>query len=234
MIWSGFFFLSGRETAGKKNNRIKSKKHNKNKDGNKKRNTTTKKKKDNTPKVKKQDEWHLLQWTRYTKTIGDHEEIKGTTKQRPRDNQKKRLVFPVFWPHRKSGTNFEDNFSVANKTKEMRQKSRTQNRKTFIFPWFLMPPKGRVNKRAGGGGVLMQLGRQRYFLDPSFLGFQFQRLSVRKRNYTTKNRGFRHFFRDQRMSENLAISRVSKRAGQELTSGPVNFGFFCHIYWTAS
>ena len=65
----------------KKNNKIKNKEHNKDKHGNKKRNTTTKKKKKK-KKIKKKTRWvTLLQWTRYTKTIRDREETKGTTKK---------------------------------------------------------------------------------------------------------------------------------------------------------
>ena len=92
-------------------------------------------------------------------------------KNLPRDKQKKTLFFPGFWPPRKSGTNFEDNFSAANKTQKQKKKKNgplienAKIGKRYFSPDFLMPPKGRVNKRAGGGGgvFLMQLGRRRSF-----------------------------------------------------------------------
>ena len=70
------------------------------------------------------------------------------------------------------------------KERKMGQKSRTQESENAIFPWFCMPPKGRVNKRARG--FFFDTARSTaMFLDPLF-GVQFQRLSVRKRYYTTK------------------------------------------------
>ena len=77
LIW----FFGHTKKMQKINNKIKNKEHNKDKNGNKKRNTTTKKKKNKTPKEKKTRWVTLLQWTRYTKTIRDREETKGTTKK---------------------------------------------------------------------------------------------------------------------------------------------------------
>ena len=74
----------------------------------------------------------------------------------PRNEQKKTLFSPVFWPPRKSGKNFEDNFLVANKTKNKKKKNGPKNEnpkigKRYFSPDFLMAPKARVNKRSGGG-----------------------------------------------------------------------------------
>ena len=91
---------------------------------------------------------------------------------------KKTLFFSVFWPPRKSGTNFEDNFSAANKTKTKNKRNgpKIENAKIGkrYFPLtFLMPPKGRVNKRAGGWGVDTARSTAK-FLDPLFWGSNFK------------------------------------------------------------
>ena len=52
----------------------------------------------------------------------------------------------------------------------------------------------------------------------------------RKMDIILQKSWFRHFSGGPKMSADLAISRVDKRAGQELTSGPVNSGlFFDHV-----
>ena len=59
-------------------------------------------------------------------------------KNLPRDKQKKPLFFPCFLATpQKSGTDFEDNFSAANKTKNppnKMAKNRAQKSENAIFP----------------------------------------------------------------------------------------------------
>ena len=59
--------------------------------------------------------------------------------------------------------------------------------KRYFSPDFLMPPKGRVNKRSGGGGAFFWYSSvEGEVFGPSFFGVRFQRPSERKRYFTTK------------------------------------------------
>ena len=62
-----------------------------------------------------------------------------------------------------------------------------KKRKTLFFPWFFMSPKGRGNKRAGGGGAFFWYSSvDRFVFGPSCLGVHCHRSSQRKRYYTTE------------------------------------------------
>ena len=109
-----------------------------------------------------------------------------------RQANKKPLFSPVFWPPRKSGKNFEDNFLAANKTKNKNQRKMGQNTKTrksenaifpLIFWWFQRQEL--ISGPGGGAFFLNSSVRNVFFLSP-FWGVQFQRPSVRKRYYTIK------------------------------------------------
>ena len=106
-----------------------------------------------------------------------------------------------------------------------------KNGKHYFSPDFLMSPKGRVNKRAGGGGFDIARSTD-LFLDPLFWKSIFKG-RVHANDIVLQKKWFQHLLGSQETSENLAISRVNKRAGQGLTSGPVNSGLFSTMfYWT--
>ena len=98
--------------------------------------------------------------------------------QKQKNNSTKTLVFPCFFGNPESVAEiwriiFRGRTKPRTEKKENLPKiENAKNGKHYISPDFLMCPKGRVNKQAGGGGgvFLTQLGRQICFWTLVFEG----------------------------------------------------------------
>ena len=163
ILWFDLGFVTPKENARKKNNRLKSKEHNKGKYEKKQWNATTAKKKNITTKVRKQGWLTHLQTTRYMKTKGDHEETKWEKKTSRHETTKKKPCFSLFWGHPFGVPKILENNLSAKNTDKLKIEN-TKIGKTLYFPWFSGGKIHELIRGLGGGGhFLIDLGWRRCF-----------------------------------------------------------------------